>query len=95
MLKIKDDVDLKELEKFGFRIIPEGIYAKSTYSYVNGLGDLTEYFITVETDRTLKKFKVCSYLKIVFSQIECHLFKWSVRDLIKASLVEDIKELRV
>ena len=28
MLKIKDDVNLKELEKFGFKLIPEGIYAK-------------------------------------------------------------------
>lgn len=89
MLKIKDDVDLKELEKFGFKMIPEGIYAKSLKIARSGRdSDMTEWFVTVEKDRTLKKFEVWSYLRIAYYQKEKHLFNWDVLDLIQAGYVE-------
>lgn len=91
MLKIRDDVDLKELEKFGFKLIPEGIYAKSIRQYVDVGQNLTEYFITVEKDRTLKRFEVWSYLRNVYYQKEHHLFKFQIKDLIKANIVEKVE----
>ena len=57
MLKIKDDVDLKELEKFGFKMIPEGIYAKSLKIARSGRdSDMTEWFVTVEKEKDIFYF---------------------------------------
>lgn len=92
MLKIKDDVDLKELEKYGFKIIPEGIYAKSIKRIHNYESDFTEYFITVEKDRILKEWEVWSYLSVPYYQKEHHLFKFRIKDLIQAGLVEKVVE---
>ena len=93
MWKIKDNVDLKELEKFGYKIIPEGIYAKSI-KRIHPMQDanVTEYFIAVEKDRTLKKYEVWSYLNKAFYQKERHLFKFYIKELIKAGLVEKVDD---
>ncbi len=90
MLKIKDSVDLKELEKFGFKLIPEGIYAKSIKCWIDIMGDRHEIFITVENDRIIKKYYVESYLFKVYEQKEQYLFKRNIKDLIKADLVEKV-----
>ena len=92
MLKIKDNVDLKELENFGYAIIPEGIYAKSLGFWINGIGDRIETFIAIEKDRTINKYEVVSYLRKVYEEKKKHLFKWNVKDLIKADLVEKVEE---
>lgn len=52
--------------------------------------NVTEYFIAVEKDRTLKKYEVWSYLNMAFYQKERHLFKFQIKDLIKADLVEKV-----
>ena len=88
MYKIKDDVDLKELEKFSYKIIPEGIYAKSKSVSIDTMGDRHEIFIAVEKDRTIKRYHVESYLFKVYNQKEQHLFKKDIKDLIQAGLVE-------
>ena len=89
MLRIKEDVDLKELEKFGFIIVPEGIYAKSIKRIRPMLdADLTEIFIAVFKDRTLHKVEVWSYYYKVYHEKEKHLFKFQIKDLIQAGLVE-------
>lgn len=91
--KLKDNVDLKELEKFGYHIIPEGIYAKSINCYINIMGDRHEIFIAIEKDRTIKRYSVESYLFKVYMQKEQYLFKRNIKDLIKAGIVEKVKEL--
>ena len=93
MLKIRDSVDLKELEKFGFSIIPEGIYAKSIKKNRPMMdADLTETFIAVFEDRTLHKIEVWSYYHIVYNEKEKHLFRFQVKDLIQAELIEKVSE---
>lgn len=91
MLKIKDDVDLKELEKFGYKVIPEGIYAKSINCYIDTMGDRHETFIVIEKNRTIKRYYVESYLFKVYEEKEQHLFKRNIKDLIKANLVEKVR----
>ena len=90
MLKIKDNVDLQELEKFGFKIIPEGIYAKSVDCYLDGMGDRHEKFIAIEKDRTINKYYVLSYLFKVYEEKRLHLWKKDIKDLITAGLVEKV-----
>ena len=90
MLKIKDNIDLKELEKFGYKMIPEGIYAKSLISWTDITGNKTEIFIAIERDRTIKKYEVYSCYNVAFQEKEKHLFKWNIKDLIKADLVEKV-----
>lgn len=92
MLKIKDDVDLKELEKLGYKIIPEGIYAKSIDFYIDNMGDRHETFIAIEKDRTIRKYYVESYLFKVYKEKELHLFRWNIKDLRKAGLVEKVSD---
>lgn len=52
MLKIKDDIDLKELEKFGF---------KPKYSEKNG--ELVEYFFVNNKETSISKFLGISIIK--------------------------------
>ena len=91
MFKIKDDVDLKELEKYGFKIIPEGIYVKSI-KRIHPIGDanVTEIFIIVDKDRIIKKYEVWSYLNFAFYEKEKHLFKFQIKDLIKSNLIQKV-----
>lgn len=90
MLKIRDNVDFKELEKFGFKLIPEGIYARSVRYWIDTIGDRHEYFIAIEKDRTIKRYYVVSYLFKVYEEKERYLFKRNIKDLIQANLVEKI-----
>lgn len=88
--KLKDEVDLKELEKFGYHIIPAGIYAKSINCYIDTMGDRHETFIAIEKDRTIKRYYVESYLFKVYIEKEQYLFKRNIKDLRKAGLVEKV-----
>lgn len=71
-------------------MIPAGIYAKSLISWTDMTGNKTEIFIAIERDRTIKKYKVFSYLRIAFQEKKKHLFKRDIKDLIKADLVEKV-----
>lgn len=87
-LRIKSNVDLKELEKFDFSTYPNRIYSKSIGFYIDTTGNRTEKFIIVDENRNLRKYKVESYNFITIYAKELHLFKRNVKDLIEAGLVE-------
>lgn len=76
MLKIKDNVDLKELEKFGFK------YDKNMHEYE--IGYIFNGYISIEkNDRLIKPI----YDENMWIDIEDLLY-----DLIKANLVEKVGE---
>lgn len=78
MLKIKDNVDLKELEKFGFKI-------NNNVIDTNKISCLTFEFLTIS--QTTRDIDICSGYDEVngYKEIE-KLF-----DLIQAGLVEKIE----
>ena len=83
MLKIKDNVDLKELEKFGFKYI-EDLLTKNPYyfkktSLENADDDRICYHIEVNTR------------KIIISRLDGDLDN-TLYDLIKADLVEKVSD---
>lgn len=80
MLKIKDNVDLKELEKFGFN--PHVIVGKVLYKFEEIIGFQVVWNIKIDEDRILH-FNQLS----VYSEIPSVIY-----DLIKADLVEKVEE---
>lgn len=77
MLKIKDNVDLKELEKFGFE------KREDNYLFANGYDDdFISYYDTIEIDLYCREFHICS---VNNKNIDDKLF-----DLIQAGLVEKV-----
>ena len=88
MLKIKDNVDLKELEKYGFVKI-DNDYRKHKYSWKRELGNSNYYELYVNRDNELHIYIVGSSayeLRIV------HRLQDKLYDLIKADLVEKVEE---
>lgn len=93
MLKIKDDVDLKELEKFGFKKV--GGIEKEWYFYYYEkiiIGILNAYLIRI--DGYTRKIKIYKNLSLDLSFANRELVKRNkkIKDLIKARLVEKIEE---
>ena len=95
MLKIKDNVDLKELEKFGFEEMEKswGIYTYIKNDGFDAISDLkTKSIIDVYlSDRSINIYKV----------IKCDKYHYTTRDvkgieilfdLISAGLVEKVGE---
>lgn len=84
MLKIKDSVDLKELEKFGFEYIPEdeiyGYYNK--FVFIDRMGKEIGYTIPNDTLEIKISFDSLSYFRIDDTLYE----------LIKADMVEKVEE---
>ncbi len=103
MLKIKDDVDLKELEKFGFKPkydedtgeITRYVCKKNIYKFTNGMKEKTTELETIEIKHieTIKDYgdffkqKEISYWEI--KQLEFDTTD-IIYDLIKADLVEKV-----
>ena len=103
MLKIKDDVDLKDLEKFGFKPkydedtgeITRYVCKKDIYKFTNGMQEKTTELETIEIKRveTIKDYgdffkqKEISYWEI--RQLEFDTTD-IIYDLIKADLVEKV-----
>jgi hypothetical protein len=80
MLKIKDDVDLKELEKFGFK---EQNYINGiTYKYEKINGNYETMNIIIGRDRIIHYNQ-----ESVFNEIDSVIY-----DLIQANLVEKVEE---
>ena len=83
MLKIKDNVDLKELEKYGFEYDKDrGFYWK--YVFLSRYGDEKQYWVDEET-------------RIIYFQLDkCGLsiFEYdnTLYDLIKDDLVEKVEK---
>lgn len=77
MLKIKDNVDLKELEKYGFKLNSD-----------------EEYQLTVEKDN-VRTIIVVEYERTIYLQSIGYVVQDIdiLYDLIKADLVEKVKEV--
>lgn len=77
MLKIKDNIDLKELKKFGFEKFDD------YYLFQNGYDDdFISYYDTIKIDLYCKELEICS---VNNKNIDDKVF-----DLIEASLVEKV-----
>ena len=88
MLKIKDNVDLKELEKFGFEYIKIG----NQEWYGKFLDDFNMHKLFVyPNDRVIKQSKLI--LTLNFREVE--LEEKYIADLREAGLVEETKEVMV
>lgn len=79
MLKIKDSVDLKELEKFGFKdMIDEGVnYYTKQFEFE---GEFRAYW--VERDTKIIEIETNTQMTVVLDE--------TIYDLIKADLVEKV-----
>lgn len=84
MLKIKDNVDLKELEKYGFEFIsedePYGYYIK--YIFIDRMGKEIGYQIDNDT----------RLIKMNFDSISWFKLDNTLYDLIKDGLVEKVEQ---
>ena len=80
MLKIKDSVDLKELEKFGFEITDEGLNSEY-YVYVKYIKPYVSIRVDVENRRIYKDN----------DEFEILLKEEEIYDLIKADMVEKVE----
>ena len=88
MLRIKDNVDLKELEKFGFRKLEDDL-RNHKYSWKRVLnGGFYELYIA--RDNRLS-FYLENYFEFNCLRIKEKLFD-KIYDLIKADLVEKVDE---
>lgn len=85
MLKIKDNVDLKELEKFGFEEVPCGDYVKKFQDTMSGAINIRVFY-----DRMVYPI---SDLDIYNRGNENEIKMYDLLyDLIQAGLVEKVKE---
>lgn len=83
MLKIKDNVDLKELEKFGFKYIVEKY---KSYIYINKFIEI-DIFLDLENECENKVlFMLTSQYNRNYANLDI------LYDLIQAGLVEKVKE---
>lgn len=90
MLKIKDNVDLKELEKFGFKHIKNNHYRKDiNYKFVYST-DKEIISIGISPTREIIKLKSVSCYGVTYLSKKLRLFKKDIKDLIEASLVEKV-----
>ena len=92
MLKIKDNVDLKELEKFGFKLFQGASYIKEFDAPMCITGNMFHTIIIYVKNRNIA-------LRIVNSDYLMHTFNKelggiedTIFDLIQAGLVEKVEE---
>lgn len=81
MLKINDKVDLKELEKFGFRNVKCGDGEEILYKSKKGEKDVIE----IEVDLKTREIKLSQLHDLFYTQED------TLYDLIKSEIVEKIK----
>lgn len=81
MLKIKDDVELEDLEKFGFIKIEWNDILRPSFQMENNIA-------TMGIDRKNKEIDCNNYLEC----IELGIYQDLLYDLITAGLVEKIEE---
>ena len=79
MLKIKDNVDLKELEKFGFKYFENGCGTTGYSKYENGI-----WITIIEKDKDRFSLHQERILKFVNDDL--------LYDLIQAGLVEKVSD---
>jgi len=83
MLKIKDNVDLKEFEKFGFKRMKKHYYRCKRNSYSK---ELEHGYIEIDSNTRWISQDGISFLRI--DEIE---YQDTLYDLIKADLVEKVE----
>lgn len=88
MLKIKDNVDLKALEKFGFEKLDNDIRGHK-YSWKRYFDSTQYYEIYIAKDNRISIYIFCNwgYQIRINSKLQIKLY-----DLIKANLVEKVEE---
>lgn len=86
MLKIKDNIDLKELEKFGFRY--DKVLNKYTKVFDYGFfwRDIDVYI----DNPNFKHREIKAYSSIMTDSIKEEWIENNIQDLIKADLVEKV-----
>ena len=84
MLKIKDNVDLKELEKFGYE-------KNEPFNYIKHLVDKPYYLDSIQVD--LKTRKITRHIKQMYEpETKCkRVISYCIIDLINADLVEKVE----
>ena len=95
MLKIKDDVDLKELERFEYQFVKFNYIANKPYEnprYIKEVyNDIINRFnLVVVIDNRL--ISVEKYFDTYYELIEDESSKLYIQDLIQAGLVEKVGE---
>ena len=94
MLKIKDSVDLKELEKFGFKFTYDpttGDFEYAEKKIILGIPKHS-YLLGIDKNRKLELFIYTNYaLQGISSNIDDMLLD-NIYDLIKADMVEKVEE---
>lgn len=89
MLKIKDNLDLKELEKYGFEVFGENTARKIYYKSYNGISNEDDTWLCIEhreiwfIENGAKESNERYFGNPQFD---------TLYDLIKADLVEKVKE---
>lgn len=84
MLKIKDNVDLEELEKFGFKYNEE-----LNHWYKHCIGTFNKFIVLTENDIDSFRGQIVFYNDSAFNTT---LYLDTLYDLIKADLVEKVGE---
>lgn len=93
MLKIKDEINLKELEKFGFKYeneeecvgsFEEDDYDEYFYEWYEWCGENGECNIKVQSDKEIVLLNIYGYLND--EVLDC------IYDLIQAGFVEKVEE---
>ena len=82
--KLKDNIDLKELEKFGFKD-NDGIYKKMTEDGTGRDSGIQEFLVVVYEDNDRQIYHQEGQIRVSASEYE-------VQDLIEADLVEKVGE---
>lgn len=94
MLKLKDNVDLKELEKFGFKQgkdtvnISYDCYGKEC----NDVGGLLDIIEINKNTKKIELLKTSKYAIRRFVMNDMNLLNYYIDDLIKADMVENVEE---
>lgn len=105
MLKIKDDVDLKELEKFGFFYYEEDVtqdtdkepFIIRSYDLYNDLPSMNRHKISGTIKENAKRYNTLAYIdvkdRIIHDDYEGNWTDFDlIYDLIQAGLVEKVED---
>lgn len=92
MLKIKDNVNLKELEKYGFEYCKRNDYGKITNEtiYRNNKEDINVF--VDDNNEYISRVLFMMNDDSSYQESPCFMFSNTLYDLIKADLVEKVGE---
>lgn len=95
MLKIKNNVDLKELKQYGFKITYDSETGEYNYCRVINKKHLVNHWFEINVDIKTKELMIMSYSTASFSNSHSDIeivIEDLLYDLIKADLVEKVEE---